>query len=352
MAKYLDPKADVTFKKIFGEHKNLVISLLNALLPLEEDKKIETIEYLPPEMVPRTPFEKNTSVDVRCVETGGRMFIVEMQMEWTAAFKQRVLFNSSKAYVRQLVAGEEYEALQPVYSLNLVNAIFEPDMEEYYHYYRMVHYLHSDKVLEGLHLVFVELPKFKAKNLTEKKMQVLWLRFLTEIGSNGADEVSQDLLDNPQTGQALEIVRESAYSPAELDAYDRFWDIVSSRRTIFGDIERRLNAANAKLSETNAKLSETNAELNAANAELSATNAKLSATNAELNAANAERDAATAKLSAATAKLSAATAERDAAVAKLRQEKSQIARSLKAMNLPVEQIAAATGLSADEIGKL
>ena len=26
MAKYLDPKADVTFKKVFGEHKNLVIS--------------------------------------------------------------------------------------------------------------------------------------------------------------------------------------------------------------------------------------------------------------------------------------------------------------------------------------
>ena len=36
MAKYLDPKADVTFKKVFGEHTNLVISLLNALLPLED----------------------------------------------------------------------------------------------------------------------------------------------------------------------------------------------------------------------------------------------------------------------------------------------------------------------------
>ncbi|MBR1932642.1 MAG: hypothetical protein IJ841_03045 [Prevotella sp.] len=34
MAKYLDPKADLTFKKIFGEHPNLVMSLLNALLPL------------------------------------------------------------------------------------------------------------------------------------------------------------------------------------------------------------------------------------------------------------------------------------------------------------------------------
>ena len=40
MARYLDPKADVTFKKVFGEHKNLVISLLNALLPLEQVSKV------------------------------------------------------------------------------------------------------------------------------------------------------------------------------------------------------------------------------------------------------------------------------------------------------------------------
>ena len=28
--KYLDPKADLTFKKVFGEHQDLVISFLNA----------------------------------------------------------------------------------------------------------------------------------------------------------------------------------------------------------------------------------------------------------------------------------------------------------------------------------
>ena len=47
--KYLDSKADLTFKKVFGEHKNLmIISLLNALLPLDEGKQMESIEYLPP----------------------------------------------------------------------------------------------------------------------------------------------------------------------------------------------------------------------------------------------------------------------------------------------------------------
>ena len=120
MARYLDPKADVTFKKVFGEHKNLVISLLNALLPLDEGKKVESIEYMTSEMVPETPLGKNSIVDVRCEETGGRKFIVEMQMEWFPDFMQRVLRNASKAYVRQLPKGDDYQLLQPVYSLNLV----------------------------------------------------------------------------------------------------------------------------------------------------------------------------------------------------------------------------------------
>ncbi|MBM6962200.1 hypothetical protein H6A61_15805, partial [Bacteroides caecigallinarum] len=51
--KYLDPKADLTFKKVFGEHPDLVISLLNALLPFEtEDEKIVSVEYLPAELFP------------------------------------------------------------------------------------------------------------------------------------------------------------------------------------------------------------------------------------------------------------------------------------------------------------
>ena len=50
--RYLDPKADLTFKKIFGEHKDLLISLINALLPLNDDEMVESVEYLPPELVP------------------------------------------------------------------------------------------------------------------------------------------------------------------------------------------------------------------------------------------------------------------------------------------------------------
>ncbi|MDR0687643.1 MAG: Rpn family recombination-promoting nuclease/putative transposase, partial [Prevotellaceae bacterium] len=33
MARYLDPKNDLTFKRIFGEHPDLLKSFLNALMP-------------------------------------------------------------------------------------------------------------------------------------------------------------------------------------------------------------------------------------------------------------------------------------------------------------------------------
>ncbi len=53
MAKYLDPKAELTFKKAWGEHKHLVKSSLGALLPLDKGNKIKSIEYLPSELTPR-----------------------------------------------------------------------------------------------------------------------------------------------------------------------------------------------------------------------------------------------------------------------------------------------------------
>ena len=49
--RYLNPKADLTFKRVFGEHPDLVMSLLNALLPLAPGEEITDIEYLPSEMV-------------------------------------------------------------------------------------------------------------------------------------------------------------------------------------------------------------------------------------------------------------------------------------------------------------
>ena len=232
--KYLDPKADLTFKKIFGKHPDLLISLLNALLPLGEDQRIVSVEYLPNELVPELSEHKHSIVDVMCRDVEGRFFCVEMQMEWSKAFKQRVLFNASKIYVTQAVHSQKYRDLRPVYSLNLVNDVFEPKVPEFIHNYNIVHDTYSDKVIEGLHFTFIELPKFTPHSISEKKMMVLWLRFLTEIGE-GTLQVSEDMLENPEISKALEELKVSSFTDEELRAYDKFRDIVWTERTLQDD---------------------------------------------------------------------------------------------------------------------
>lgn len=243
--RYLNPKADLTFKRVFGEHPDLVMSLLNALLPLTAEQEITDIEYLPSEMVPENPLRKNSIVDVRCKDKVGRQFIVEMQMIWSPEFKQRVLFNASKAYVRQMSAGEQYELLQPVYSLNLVNEVFEPALEGFYHHYRMVHIENSERVIDGLQLIFVELPKFSLHTYSEKKMQVLWLRYLTEIDEQ-TREIPEELMANPEVKKAVIALEESAFTDAQLLGYEKFWDIISVEKTLYNSAERKGMAAGIK----------------------------------------------------------------------------------------------------------
>ncbi|MBQ8990740.1 MAG: Rpn family recombination-promoting nuclease/putative transposase [Prevotella sp.] len=241
--KYLDPKADLTFKLVFGEHPDLVMSLLNALLPLDEDGQITSVEYMTPEMVPENPGKKDSVVDVRCIDEKGRQFIVEMQLYWNEFFQQRVLLNASKAVVRQLKKGEDYNLIQPVYCLNLVNDVgFESGPDEFYHDYAIVNVEHSDRIIEGLRFVFVELPKFKPKTIAERKMAVLWLRFLTEISGN-TEDAPAELLENELTSKALSIVEKSAMSEAQLYAYEKFWMGITDEK---GFLEARYNKGRAE----------------------------------------------------------------------------------------------------------
>ena len=70
MAHYLDPKNDLTFKRVFGEHKHLCMSLINSMLPLE--KPIVSIEYQTGELIPEIPGLRKSIVDVRCTDKDKR----------------------------------------------------------------------------------------------------------------------------------------------------------------------------------------------------------------------------------------------------------------------------------------
>ena len=61
--RYLDPKNDLVFKKVFSRPR-LLKSFLNALLPLKEP--VESLEYLPVELVPDLPELKHSESSWNC----------------------------------------------------------------------------------------------------------------------------------------------------------------------------------------------------------------------------------------------------------------------------------------------
>ena len=335
--KYLDPKADLTFKKVFGEHPELVKSLLNALLPFKsEEEEITSVVYLTLGIMPKTPLQKYRVLAVRCEDAKGGQFIVEIQIIWSKEFMQRVFFIDSKAYVNYPSLSEDYSLLKPVYSLNLVNEVFEPELDDYYHYYHLVHEEHTDKVIDGLHLVFVELPKFTPHTFTEKKMQVLWLRYLTEIDEK-TKTVPAELLANPEIAKAVSEIEESAYTEEELLGYDEFWDLVSVEKTLAGRLER-LTKANDDAKE---KLKVTSSQLEATSSQLEATSSQLKEAEEQIKKTEEQRKEAEEQRKEAEEQLKRANEER-----------MQSAKKLLQAGVSADIVASTLNLSKNELERL
>ena len=63
--------------------------------------------------------------------------------------------------------------------------------------------------------------------------------------------MSADFLQNSEISQAIELIKESAYTQSELESYDRYWDSISTEKTLLvdafdeGKIEGKIETAKA-----------------------------------------------------------------------------------------------------------
>lgn len=115
--------------------------------------------------------------------------------------------------------------------LGIIADNFELEDPAWYHHYQIVNVKDPKKVIEGLELVFIELPKFKSSSKNEKYLQVLWLRFLSELKEE-TREVPADLLAVPEINEACILAEQAAYSVEELEGYNKYWDSISTAKTL------------------------------------------------------------------------------------------------------------------------
>lgn len=66
----------------------------------------------------------------------------------------------------------------------------------------------------------------------------MWLRYLTEINEQ-TREIPAELMENPEIKKAVSVLEESAFTDAQLLGYEKFWDIISVEKTLYGSGWRR-----------------------------------------------------------------------------------------------------------------
>ncbi|MGL9775902.1 MAG: Rpn family recombination-promoting nuclease/putative transposase, partial [Wolbachia sp.] len=82
LSKFLNPKLDLTFKKIFGteKNKNILIHFFNDILGFTGIDTIQEVEFLSTYMDPEIAFDKQSIVDVLCKDSRGLRYVIEMQL--------------------------------------------------------------------------------------------------------------------------------------------------------------------------------------------------------------------------------------------------------------------------------
>jgi len=218
--KFIDPRTDFAFKKIFGNEnaKTILISFLNAVLSLKKGHKIKEVEILNPYQAPKLKLVKETFVDVRCVDERGIWYIAEMQVQYVKGFEKRIIYNSAKAYANQIEKGQDYPKLRQVLSISVLDFILFDDIEDrYLTMHVLKEDLHNKNYIDEIRYYFIELPKFAH---TEKEIRSDLEKWVFFIKNAGSLEVVPKKLNTGEYRKAFEIANTSAMSREEWAYYD------------------------------------------------------------------------------------------------------------------------------------
>ncbi len=215
--RFINPKTDFAFKKIFGSDQSheILISFLNGLL-YDGQPTIQSLDILNPYQAPRIRGMKDTYLDVKAKLADGTSVIIEMQVLNIEGFEKRILYNAAKAYSTQLSVGNDYTLLNPVIALTITDFVMFEALEDY----RSCFVLKEKEFLidyptYDLELVFIELPKFNQSLDARSTLMEQWLFFLKN--AKQLQEVPGAIAQIPAIRQAFEIANIANLEPDELE---------------------------------------------------------------------------------------------------------------------------------------
>lgn len=233
--KYINPHTDFGFKRLFGSefNKELLISFLNALFAGKQE--IKDVTYMNTEQLGERIESRRAIFDVYCETENGEKFIVEMQNVYQEFFKDRTIYYSTFPIREQAKTGEWDFHLNGVYTVGLLNFIFENKGESakrMQHEVKLMDVDTKEVFYDKLTYLYVEIPKFNKVEAELETMYDKWMYVLKNLSR---------LLERPAALQErvftklFEQAEIAKFNAQELKAYEEsmnaYRDIVNAINT-------------------------------------------------------------------------------------------------------------------------
>lgn len=223
LSKFLDPKNDVAFRKIFGTEKNkdILIHFLNDMITFKEREPIVEVTFLKTVQDPETAAKKTSIVDILCKDEKGNRYIVEMQVAKEKGFEKRAQYYASKAYVSQVHVGGEYHDLKEIIFLAISNFIMFPNKKDFKSDHVTMDKKSFENDLKDFSYTFLELPKFnnnidELKNIIEK-----WMYFFKHAEETSESDLRKIIDHDEIIERAFEELNRFSWNEEELLTYDQ-----------------------------------------------------------------------------------------------------------------------------------
>jgi predicted transposase/invertase (TIGR01784 family) len=213
ISKFLDPKNDMAFKKIFGTEKNkeILIHFLNDMLSFKERQPISEVQFLQTVQDPIIAARKTSIVDILCKDDFGNSYIVEMQVAKERGFIKRSQYYAAKTYCSQLKKRGKYPDLKEIIFLAIADFKMFPDKANYKSDHITLDRETYENDLKDFSYTFLELEKFNVPIEQLKTMTEKWAYFFKYANETTVEDLEKII--------GKDLIIEKAYE--QLDRY--YW---------------------------------------------------------------------------------------------------------------------------------
>lgn len=222
LTKFLDPKNDFAFKKIFGTEKNkdILIHFLNDILAFSGNQEITEVRFLNPFLNPDALAKKQSIVDVLCQDKNGVKYIIEMQVAKSKGFEKRAQYYAAKAYSQQAQKGDEYHDLKEIIFIAIADCLIFPDKLDYKSDHIILDRKNGDHDLKDFSFTFIELPKFNKPPEELSSMIEKWCYFFKHAEDTHPDDLQKVIGTDGVIKQAYHELDRYHWTEKELSLYE------------------------------------------------------------------------------------------------------------------------------------